>query len=217
MQSLWHELFHPITKIYCLASPVVHTVVLQYIYFLKKHKCMFYSTRSNLQEPIPSSLRTATSNQAADESEADITSPTTSAVADAQEASGSYTPNTACSSTSVADFSRPSSAASDVLSPPSRPPKKRKTSEATDSIEVQLLERWDQFTKMQQQPQPKRGTALFGEEVAESLEHITDDYTREVAKQEIRSILFNYRFRSNPRSSAENVSQIGSQTFMNLN
>ena len=86
-----------------------------------------------------------------------------------------------------------------------------------DSIEVQLLERWDQFTKMQQQPQPKRETALFGEEVAESLEHITDDYTREVAKQEIRSILFNYRFRSNPRSSAENVSQIGSQTFMNLN
>ena len=67
------------------------------------------------------------------------------------------------------------------------------------------------------QQQPKRGTALFSEEVAESLEHITDDYSREVAKHEIRSILFNYRFRSNPRSSAENVSQIGSQTFMNLN
>ena len=50
---------------------------------------MFYSTRSNLQEPIPSSLQTATSNQAADESEADITSPTTSAVEGDQEASGS--------------------------------------------------------------------------------------------------------------------------------
>ena len=64
---------------------------------------------------------------------------------------------------------------------------------------------------------PKRATALFGEEVAESLEHITDDHTRAVAKQEIRSIFSNYRLRSNPRSSAENVSQIGSQTFMNLN
>ena len=107
---------------------------------------MFYSTRYNLQEPIPSSLQTATSNQSADESEADITSPTTSAVEGAQEASGSYTPNTACSLTSVADVSRPSSTASDVLSPPSRPLKKRKTSEAIDSIEAQLLERWDQFT-----------------------------------------------------------------------
>ena len=63
-------------------------------------------------------------------------------------------------------------------------------------MQNQFLSRFDRFieSRSAKENTPVNVHDSFGREVADGLSLITDDYTREVAKREIRDIIFKARF-----------------------
>ena len=76
--------------------------------------------------------------------------------------------------------------------PTSQQPKKRKNT--NDEFENVLLSKLDNFISIKSSQTVSE--SRFGDEVAEQLCAISSDYDREVAKRQIRDILFTARFNS---------------------
>ena len=83
---------------------------------------------------------------------------------------------------------------SDVSTTSSAMSTERKNADYSKNIKMELLDRWDSF--LQSLSKSKSSGARFGEEVAEGLEYISNDYAREKLKRQIRDVLFHARFGS---------------------
>lgn len=112
----------------------------------------------------------------------------------------------------------PSSTSSTASRPSTSASKKRKNpsgSSGTESLEAQLLDRWDEFSETSKNRKERGANGGFGDEVAASLDSIKDDYCAEIAKRQIRDILFNARFPDRPINTTNSAPMISATNYSN--